>query len=80
MTSKVHGRSSQKLLDLSKKKLSATENHRFQAPRKNPCMLPGALSHAEMLKHLDVFLGQGYYLDLFQPPRGWGGVELDNWT
>ena len=25
-----------------------------------------------MLKQMDVFLGQGYYLDLFQPPRGWG--------
>ena len=28
-----------------------------------------------MLKQMDVFLGQGYYLDLFQPPRGWGGVS-----
>ena len=27
-----------------------------------------------MLKQMDVFLGQGYYLDLFQPPGG-GGVS-----
>ena len=31
------------------KQLFVTENHRFQAPRKNACMLPGALKPLDNL-------------------------------